>query len=410
MHSRSRSAKRLRRIAALAALLLSGCGGGGGGSSPAPTASLTSPAVGSNVAAVSIRQLETNTSTLTANTPYVDVTVCDTQGNCQTIHDVMVDTGSAGLRLFTNKVSLNLPGLPSNGGTLAACAQFASGYAWGSMHLATVQIGGEVTTSAIPIQFMNDPTLPVAPASCEAQGTDFASRFAPVANGILGISNFIHDCGFGCTEATPADQRPAMYYSCANGICAQTSAELAQQGTNPVSAFAADNNGSILNLPAVPASGAASATGTLVFGIGTQTNNALPSSAQLFPINQDAYISGRIDGVYGRGFIDSGSNGYFLDLDSSVPRCTPNAASSWYCPSSPVALTVQLRGAASAQNLLIGNANAMFAQKYTALPALGGTAAIAHFADLGLPFFYGRPIATGLEGTDASAPYGYWAF
>ena len=403
------STGRLRRLAALAALLLSGCGGGGG-STPAPNASLVNPSVGANVATVSIRQLESNTATLTANTPYVDVRVCDASGNCQTIPDVMVDTGSAGLRLFANKVSLNLPAMTSNGGTLAACAQFASGYAWGSMHLATVQIAGEITTSAIPIQFMNDPSLPAAPSTCQAQGTDFASRFAPVANGILGISNFVHDCGFGCTAATPADQRPAMYYSCANGTCTETSAELTQQGTNPISAFSVDNNGSILNLPAVAPTGAVSATGTLVFGIGTQANNALPSGAQLFPINQDAYIGGQIDGVYGRGFIDSGSNGYFLDLDPSVTRCTSGDASSWYCPSSPITLTVQLRGAASAQTLFIGNANAMFALEYTALPALGGTAAIANFADLGLPFFYGRPIATGLEGTDTSAPYGYWAF
>jgi Protein of unknown function (DUF3443). len=53
----------------------------------------------------------------------------------------------------------------------------------------------------------------------------------------------------------------------------------------------------------------------------------------------------------------------------------------------------------------------MFDQNFTALPALGGTAAIAQFADLGLPFFYGRPIATGLEdSSNANAPYGYWAF
>ena len=413
---------RLRRLAALAALLLSGCGGGGSASNPAPTQSiaLNNPAVGSNVVTVSIRQLESNTGTLTANTPYVDVRVCDASGNCQTIPDVMVDTGSAGLRLFANKVSLSLPAMTSNGGTLAACAQFASGYAWGSMHLATVQIAGEVTTSAIPIQFMNDPSLPAAPSTCRAQGTDFASRFAPVANGILGISNFIHDCGFGCTAATPADQRPAMYYSCANGTCTETSAELVQQGTNPISAFAVDNNGSILSLPAVAPTGAVSATGTLVFGIGTQSNNALPTGAEIFPIDQDAYeifpidqdayIDGNIDGVAGRGFIDSGSNGYFLDLDPAVPRCTPNATSSWYCPSSPVTLTVLLQGASKAQSLIIGNAQAMFDLQYTALPALGGTAAIANFADLGLPFFYGRAVATGLEGSNSNAPYGYWAF
>ncbi len=359
---------------------------------------------------VSVRQLESNQAAITANTPYVDVKICDASGNCQTIPDVMVDTGSAGLRLYANKVALNLPSIPSGNGALAACAQFASGYAWGSMHLATVQIGGEATTTPIPIQFMNDPSLPAAPSTCAAQGIDFATRFAPVANGILGISNFIHDCGGGCTAATPAADRPAMYYSCANGACTQASAELSQQGTNPISAFAVDNNGSILTLPAVPPGGAASASGALMFGIGTQTNNALPAGAEIFPIGQDAYISGVIDGVAGRGFIDSGSNGYFLDLDPSVTRCTPSAASSWYCPSSPVPLAVQLSGASSAQTLVIGNAQTMFDQQFTALPALGGAAAIAQFADLGLPFFYGRSIATGLEGSISSAPGGYWAF
>ncbi|MGA8009530.1 MAG: DUF3443 domain-containing protein [Thiomonas sp.] len=372
---------------------------------------LPDAATGSNVVPVSVRQFESNAATITANTPYVDVTICDLGNNCQTIPDVMVDTGSAGLRLYANKITVNLPGLLSAGSTLAACAQFASGFAWGSMHMATIKIGGETTTSAIPIQFMNDPSLPTPPSTCSAQGVDFATRFAPVANGILGISNFIQDCGLACTAATPADQRPPMYFSCASGTCTETSAELSQQGTNPISAFPADNNGSILTLPAIPVPGGAnSANGTLTFGIGTQANNALPAGADVFPIGQDAYISGAIDGAAGRGFIDSGSNGYFLDLDPRVTRCTPTAASSWYCPKSPVSLSVQLKGASTAQTIVIGNAQDMFATQFTALPALGGTAAIAHFADLGLPLFYGRSIATGIEGSNSSAPYGYWAF
>lgn len=404
----------LTALALCASLLLTACGGGGS-APPAPLGvSLPNAAIGDNVAVVSIRQLESNTATLTANTPYVSVTVCDTAGNCQTIPDVMVDTGSAGLRLFANKVTLGLPAVTSGSGNLAACAQFASGYAWGSMHMATVRIAGESTTQAIPVQFMNDPALPAAPTTCTSQGIDFAARFAPVANGILGISNFIHDCGVGCTSSTPANQRPAMYYSCSGGAadtCTAVAAELNQQGTNPISAFAVDNNGSILTLPAVPVpEGAISATGTLAFGIGTQSNNALPAGAQIFPIGQDAYVNGMIDGVSGRGFIDSGSNGYFLDLDPSVPLCTPDQPSSWYCPSSPLSLSVQLQGSTSTQAITIGNANAMFKTQYTALPALGGTAAIANFADLGLPFFYGRPIATGLEGSSANTPYGYWAF
>ena len=113
-------------LALLTSLQLTACGGGGSSPSPVPpAASLTNPATGSNVVAISIRQLESNAATITANTPYVSVTLCDASNNCQTIPDVMVDTGSAGLRLFANKVTLTLPGIPSGNGTLAACAQFA---------------------------------------------------------------------------------------------------------------------------------------------------------------------------------------------------------------------------------------------------------------------------------------------
>ncbi|OZB69065.1 MAG: hypothetical protein B7X36_14435, partial [Thiomonas sp. 14-64-326] len=144
-------------IAALStALLLAACGGGGGnttsGATPSPTPSTSSDtAPPSNVSmaynevAVSIRQLGSNTTTLTANTPYVTVTVCAPGGSpCQSIPDVLVDTGSQGLRLFSaalNSTQLSaLPQITNGSSTLAACAQFASGYAWGSMRQAIVQI------------------------------------------------------------------------------------------------------------------------------------------------------------------------------------------------------------------------------------------------------------------------------
>jgi hypothetical protein len=56
---------------------------------------------------------------------------------------------------------------------------------------------------------------------------------------------------------------------------------------------------------------------------------------------------------------------------------------------------------------MIGNAQSMFQTGNAALPALGGTSAINGLVDLGLPFFYGRSIATGLEGTSTNAPNGY---
>ena len=410
--NRLHSLQRLAMLLSLGgALLLAACGGGGS-SSTAPSTDSVAPnsVVASNVVPVSIKQLS-GTTTLTANTPYVTVTVCAPGGtSCQSIPNVLVDTGSQGLRLFAGAVqssTLNaLPSIPSGSGTLASCAQFASGYMWGSMRQAVVQIGGETTASAIPIQLMGDTSLPPVPSACTTQGgTDFSSSFASVANGILGISNLKYDCGSACTTST----RPGVYYACTSSACTGATAQLTQQGINPIAAFVNDNNGSILALPGVPLpNGAASANGTLTFGINTQTNNTL-SGGQIYPLDSAGNLSLTVNGTPQAGFVDSGSNGYYLAL-SGVPTC----GSAFYCPAQPFSLAVGLQLASQAygpaQTVVIGNAQDMFQTQNTALPALGGTVAINGFVDLGLPFFYGRSIATGLEGTNASAPNGYLAY
>ncbi|MFZ5488820.1 MAG: DUF3443 domain-containing protein [Thiomonas sp.] len=413
----------LTPVALGTALLLSACGGGGSTPSttadpaPPPAASAPStppaPPAAPNVAAISIRQLGSNTTTLTANTPYVTVTVCAPDGSaCQAIPDVLVDTGSAGLRLFSKAVSSAtfnaLPKIASGSGELAACAQFASGYAWGGMRQSLVRIGGMTTTAAVPIQIMDDPTLPAAPSACTSQGgSDFASSFYGIANGILGISNFRYDCGSACASST----FPGVYYACSSTSCTPATASTSQQGINPIAAFASDNNGSILALPGVPLpDGAPSANGTLTFGIDTQANNTL-STAQIYPLDRQGNLKMTLNGTALSGFVDSGSNGYYLAL-SGVPTCSQ--AAGFYCPSQAFSLAASLQLAdksyGPAQTLTIGNAQAMFATQNAALPALGGTAAITGFVDLGLPFFYSRTIATGLEGSSTSTPYGYLAY
>ncbi|MBN2691550.1 MAG: DUF3443 family protein [Burkholderiaceae bacterium] len=441
---------RLLAIAAVfsTALLLGACGGGGsaGSDTPAPVTpapgttapntptyntdlSAISPgnntnlggtaglptASGNNVVAVSIRQLASNTNTLTANSPYVTVTVCTSDGstaNCQTIPDVLVDTGSAGLRLFygalNSTMQSTLPTISTGGGTgtLAACAQFASGYMWGSMRQAVVKIGSMATATAIPIQLMSDAALPPAPSACTNQGgTDFSSSFVGIANGILGISNFKDDCGSGCAT----NPNNGVYFACNSSSCGGVAVTTAQQGTNPIVAFPTDNNGSILALPGVPLpNGAASTSGALIFGIGTRSNNTL-SGGGLYPLNVSGNLQMTVNGASRLGFVDSGSNGYYLAL-GSVPTCS----SGFYCPTQPFSLSTSLQLAnqtdGPVQSIVIGNAQDMFKTKNTALPALAGTAAIGGLVDLGLPFFYGRSIATGLEGTNASAPNGYLAY
>ena len=390
-----------------ASTLLGACGGGGGSSTTAaasaattnPGVSLDTPPSGPNVVPVSIQQLNTS-SINTANTPFVTVTVCDASNVCQSIPDVLVDTGSAGLRIFANQLgSLNLPGIAAaGGGQLAACAQFASGYTWGSMREATVKIGGVSTPGAIPIEVINDPAITTAPLACQNQGQDFSGQLAGVVNGILGIRNFQYDCGIACT-VPPSQYKttPGVYFSCSGSTCTETSASLDQQGINPIAADPAPyNNGSILLLPSVPLPwGAQTATGVLVLGINTSSNNQLPPSAQVFSLDGLGNLSIAVNGLAGTGFIDSGSNGHYLALN--LPSCTQSTG--FYCPVPPADVALDLSSGTSMAHasVTIASADAMFQTANAALPALGGNAAVSGQIDLGLPFFYGRTIANGIQ-------------
>jgi hypothetical protein len=71
----------------------------------------------------------------------------------------------------------------------------------------------------------------------------------------------------------------------------------------------------------------------------------------------------------------------------------------------------------------IDNASNLFTNaSYAAFNDLGGPSCVRNstagitcdladqYLDLGLPFFFGRPIYVGIYGTDTSYPNGYWAF
>ena len=102
--------------------------------------------------------------------------------------------------------------------------------------------------------------------------------------------------------------------------------------TNPVSLFATDNNGVIIELPTVSGGEEASVSGSLVFGIGTQSNNALGGAtvytADRVPETSRPHITERL---YSDSFIDSGSNGYFFATSITACPSTSNAPG-FYCP------------------------------------------------------------------------------
>ncbi|MDE2260433.1 MAG: DUF3443 family protein, partial [Betaproteobacteria bacterium] len=286
------------------ALLLASCGGGGGGSSPA-NSSMPSPSVTPNQVAVTVAQDPAIALFPTANLPYVSVTLCDNAGLCQTIDHIVLDTGSYGLRVLSSAITnLNLPATTSAGvGTLGECATFLGGFMWGGIHNATIKIAGE-TASNVLIELLGDPGLPGAPLACQGiGGTDIGNLLGIGGNGILGVGQFVEDQG--------------SYYTCIGGptgTCISTMIPPPNEVSNPVAFFSTDNNGIILQMPAISNTGQVSATGTLTFGIDTQSNNSV-AGYQILPADSLGNFTATIAGqIYPQSFIDSGSDFNFITL------------------------------------------------------------------------------------------------
>jgi hypothetical protein len=376
---------------------IAGCGGGAGsGNTITPAAD--------NVAPILVDAGPAGT----VNIPFVTITICVPGTNtCQTIDHVAVDTGSTGLRLLAPVLTaaLNLPQvMDSSGSPFAECIQFADGYSWGSVKTADVKIAGE-QVNGLRVQVIGDPAFPTVPIDC-ASGVPENSVQAFGANGLLGVSSFREDCGAFCVTATG----PGTYYSCPLTGCVGATAALAEQLLNPVALFPVDNNGVIVELPTVDPVGAAVIEGSLVFGIGTKSNNA-PGNAKVLALS----VLGSFTTMYGsqtltQSFIDSGSNGLFFP-DASLPLCTGTIADGYYCPSTVQTLSATNQGAtgvtsnvtfkvANAESLLNYNAN------FWAFGTISGPNPIAQSFDFGLPFFYGRNVFVAIEGQNTPAGMG----
>ncbi|WP_211464087.1 DUF3443 domain-containing protein [Collimonas silvisoli] len=388
----------------LSSLLLLACGGGGGsGSSPTPT---PTPQPVQNVQAIVIDSGPSAASG-SINSPYVTLTVCQpgSTAQCQTIDHILVDTGSSGLRIISSVLAGNmtLPAVTNaSGNPLAECARFADGYSWGSVKQADLRIAGEVA-SGISVHIIGDNVFPSVPTGCSGSLVAENTVAAFHANGLLGISSFLQDCGAACASQA----LEGWYYTCPGASCSATTLASAKQVGNPVAAFAQDNNGTVIQLPAVGDNGAAGVTGSLIFGIGTQTNNAL-GSASVYTLNSAGNLSALYQGQVMQAFFDSGSNGLFF-ADSTIPNCTRSKG--FYCPLATLSRSVTntgLNGRSGSVNFNVVNADSLFQSNpnNTAFNNLAGGAAFSSFFDWGLPFFLGRSVYTALEGVSAGGTTG----
>ena len=338
---------------------------------------------------------------------FTSVVVCvPGSSNCQTIGGILVDTGSEGLRLLNTALTLTLPQQAATGGApLVECAQFEDGFTWGPVQTADVKLSGE-TANAIPIQVIGETQFPTIPQACTSSGTAEDTLADLGANGILGVGNFREDCGPACVSV--GSSNPGFYFACPSSGCAITAVSLSNQLQNPVSSFTADNNGLMIQLPTVAAGGATTIGGTVMFGIGTQSNNAL-GSAKVFTTDASGNVTTVFNSQsYSNSFIDSGSNGlFFLDAATTgIPVCSD--AKDFYCPNSRLSLSATIRGtngANSAVNFSVGNADQL-SGRFTAFSELAGPSPGGF--DWGLPFFFGRTVFVAIEGQSAPggvAPY-----
>jgi len=420
----------IRWLAVLSvSVLLAACGGGGGdsgsssvssggssgGSSGSGNGSGGSSGGGSSGTpnAQPIASTASNTVPITVgpgaqnfvNIPNVSVTVCAPgTSTCQTINNIQVDTGSYGLRLASDAATQILGSLPVNqstsNGQLAECTQFADGFTWGTVRTADVKIGGEIA-SAIPIQIVGDLPDSTVPLNGCINGSNESTSRQLGANGILGVGVAATDCGVTCTNAATSN-----YYSCPSGTnCSAVGVAVAQQVVNPVTKFAVDNNGVIVQLPPV-ATSAASATGTLVFGIGTQSNNTL-TGATSYGSTSFGNLAGTYKGAAVTTIVDSGSNGLFFS-DSSLPACT-STFTDFYCPANAQTLSATVtgvNGVTGTVNFTVQNAQTLASSgtNYALNGLAGSIGAFPTLFDFGLPFFFGRYVYFGFA-TNGNAPY-----
>jgi hypothetical protein len=424
-----------------ASLTLCACGGGGSGGttnsgidwqatpswpiSPTPTPSSSTDT--SNTVPIVVDQ-----SMLSVNQPTVTITLCPPSttnaSQCVTVKNMLVDTGSVGVRVTSSALTDALKSqlLTQVGATddkignvpIVQCSMFASGFTWGPIKRADVTIGSK-KASNLPIQVIGDGGYTV-PSDCISRGGPnlgslLGSNGTYTFNGIVGIGHSVRDIATAAQTLIPA----TYYYCSSTSSCTTTRVPLAKQVMNPVAAFSTNNNGTIIRLPALSAGGQASVTGELVFGVGTQQNNALPSNPTIVHVDGNGFFTTQYQGrAIINSAIDSGTNGYAFS-DSTIPT-----TGEWYTPASERSLSATMEATnGSGQPVTvpfsIGNAANAMATGYAAYDNVGMYLTGFPVYDVstdtmlseegflwGLPFFYGRSVYTVLENTKVGTQAG----
>src|SRR2546430_83956 len=123
-------------------------------------------------------------------------------------HVLSVDTGSTGFRVLGEVLGAGVTSgqlqqvTDGSGNPVVECVQFADGYSWGPIKLVDLTIGG-MKAASVPIQVIGDPAYASStiPSACSSFVNVPENRLAQFgANAILGVGNFLEDCGSSCAS------------------------------------------------------------------------------------------------------------------------------------------------------------------------------------------------------------------
>jgi hypothetical protein len=382
---------------------------------------------GDNVMAVTVNGSLCDPNNQYPNEPCTSVTLCQHgTSNCQTINNILLDSGSYGLRIFSTVITVPTVTITKNAGSVATCANFGdSASLWGTVDRVDVKLANEPAV-LMPIQVVK-PTYATPPPNCSsAQSTPLLSPQNAGFNGIMGVGSLFHDCGAACTTLA----KNLIYYTCVGTVCTGSTMELVNQVQNPVSLLPIDNNGMVLTFGPVPTVGAISVNGTMTLGIGTRTNNIPKGGTTLAADATDGYIS-TIFPAYSAtaisAILDTGSNYLYFPTPtntSTLPDCSSaqggniSTDAGYFCPSTSVTLTTTILSSNNKASISNSFQVASFNAQYNSgnsvfmniAKATAATAGPATF-DWGLPFFFGKTVYMGIENTPSSLGTGpYWAF
>jgi len=271
--------------------------------------------------------------------PYISVKICapNSTTNCQIVDHILLDTGSTGLRIAASALLPTLQpgatGLPLLAGsnstvTLTECETYVDSYVYGPLVNVDVTIAGEFAKNST-MQVIGTPGFPVPSGCSSVGGFEINSVQTFGANGLMGVNLDTVDT--------------ALFFDCNNGAFGACWQNLTYAGMpSVVTQFATDNNGVVISLPAIDATGATDVvTGTLLFGVSTQNNNTpvWPTLTLNTVNNTDNYnfgsFSAQIDGNWYSAYLDSGTEQVFFDEPTNTglnPCATASIYAGLYCP------------------------------------------------------------------------------